>query len=85
METQLQAVDRQIKQENNRHKMVIDNINKQKERENTQHEQTMRMLNSRKEQIKRTSESLSDKNVSKKHISIDEMNKTIEKATEDFI
>lgn len=54
METPLQAINRQIKDENTRHSGIIADLERRKNQENILHQQKMQQLNSRKEQIKRT-------------------------------
>lgn len=54
MDTQLDAVNRQIQQEKDRYNRTINDLDRKKLQAKTQHDQTMRMLNSRKEQIKRS-------------------------------
>lgn len=84
METQLEAINRQIQQEKDRHNRVINDLKTKIDRENTQHQQTMRMHNNRKDQIKRTAESFLNDRMKKKYATLDEMYKQIEKATSKF-
>lgn len=84
MDTALEAVNRQIQQEKDRHSMVINDIDRKKNQENTLHQQKMQQLNSRKDQIKRTVESYFNDTLRKKHATLDEMYKLIKKATEDL-
>lgn len=62
METELEAVQRQINAENERHTRVINDLKQKQERENKQHEYQMQALNSRKEQIKRFSKNKKPEN-----------------------
>lgn len=84
METPLQAINRQIQAEKDRHNRVINDLNKQKERENTQHERTMRMLNSRKDQIKRYAklENCFYTHCNNRRVTLEQMEEAIKKAME---
>ena len=84
MESPLEAVNRQIQQEKDRHNRVINDLKTKIDRENTQHQQSMRMYNNRKAQIKKTVECFLYEIMNKKHTTLDKMYKLIEKATEDF-
>lgn len=53
MGTQIDDIHRQIKQENDRHNMVINDLDRRKNQENTLHQQKIQQLNNRKEQLKR--------------------------------
>lgn len=55
MDTQLEAVNRDIEAEKVRHKQNLDN-------ENNLHQQRMRMLNNRKEQIKQSIQNTKNEN-----------------------
>lgn len=49
----IDAVNKEIQQENDRHKCAIADINKKKAYENELHQRKIRMLNNKKEQIRR--------------------------------
>ena len=54
METRLDAINRQIKAENNRHGTVINDLDKRKNQENNLHQQRIQQLNNQKEQVQRS-------------------------------
>jgi hypothetical protein len=52
MDTQLDAIQRQVKVENERHEMIINDLKQRRESEVQMHKNQMQYLNNRKEQIK---------------------------------
>lgn len=51
MDSQLNTINKQIKDENNRHNRVIADLNAKKQKENEQHQRIISLLNYRKSQI----------------------------------
>lgn len=84
METPLQAINRQIKDENTRHSGIIADLERRKNQENTLHQQKMQLLNSRKEQIKRYAklETCFYTHSNKRRTTLEQMEETIKKAME---
>lgn len=82
MSTPLEDITRQIKQENDRHNMVINDLDRRKNQENTLHQQKIQQLNRRKEQLKRISEQYLNNKTN--NITLDEMFVLLEKTAEDF-
>ena len=52
METELEAIQRQINSENERHTRAINDLKQRREKEDQMHKNQMQYLNNRKEQIK---------------------------------
>ena len=67
METELEAVQRQINAENEGYTRAINDLKQRQERENQQHKNQMQYLNSRKEQIKRSLKNKKSENFIKPH------------------
>ena len=84
METPLQAISRQIKDENTRHSGIIADLERKRNQENTLHQQRIQQLNSRKEQIKRYAklENCFYTHINKKRATFEQMEETIKKAME---
>ena len=84
METPLQAVNRQIQQENDRYKRVVANLDQQKNQAKTQHEQTIRLLTNRKDQIKQYAklENCFYTHCNSRRVTLEQMEETIRKAME---
>ena len=78
METRLDAINRQIKAENNRHSTVINDLDKRKNQENTLHQQRLQQLNNQKEQIKRSMQ-----NTQREDCNFKELNKLLKDFVED--
>lgn len=68
MDTQLEAINRQIQQEKDRHSRIINDLDKKRNQENTLHQQKMQQLNNRKEQIIRTRQNTKNENCNYKEL-----------------